>query len=211
MNKKIIVSSLAFLLLCFLFFGGQGKEIKNLERTYETNPTEENLFELCKVSLVDEDNDRIIKYFPLLISSPNFNKLYSDNPQDNISLTDFTNIYVDTYIFACYKELPYDDFKNQFIKMFPYFIFQKDSSSDYTIYLQTHFYKTFTVDKKVTKDYADVLNIIYEDDSLAKDLRVEGFEFIMEWYGLIGDLESFENVKQKKSVLENQENRNRTE
>ena len=201
MNKKIVVFSLFFLLIVILFFGGQGQEIKNLEKTYINNPTDKNLFELCKVALVDEDNDKIIEYFPLLITNPNFEELYNSNSQDGVSLTDFTNIYVDTYIFACYKELPYDDFKKQFIEIFPYFVFKKDSSSDYTVYLQTHFYKTFTIDKKTTKDYADVLNLIYEDDSLTKDLRIEGYDFIMEWYGLIGELESYQTVKQKKTSL----------
>ncbi len=203
MNKKIVIFSLAFLLIAILLFGGQGKEIKNLEKAYINNPTDENLFELCKVALVDEDNDKIIKYFPSFITSSNFEKLYNSNPQDGVSLTDFTNIYVDTYIFACYKELPYDDFKKHFIEIFPYFVFEKDTSSDYTIYLQTHFYKTFTIDKKTAKDYADVLSLIYEDDSLTKELRIEGYDFIMEWYGLIGEIESYQMVKQKKTELSN--------
>ena len=205
MNKKHVISFFIIVItICILLFSGYGKQLHNLETCYEKNPTDENLFELCKVALVDEDNLKIIEYFPLLIKSPQFSKLIRNNLENGVTVTDCQNIYVDAYIYACYNELEYDDFKKRLIEIFPYFVYEKNSSSDYTIYLQAHFLNTITTNEVLTKNYIDVLCEIYENEELPLDLRIDGYQFVGYWYGQIGEIEDFKLIKVKQKILEDQ-------
>lgn len=178
-----------------LIFGGNVNHIEYLEDQYKENPTNENLFELCKAIFTDEEDELIIKYLPVLIKNPEFDNLINDylasdywinNLENKMTLTALKNMYIDRYIYACYTELEYEDFKERFIEIFPYFVYEKDSNDDYTIYLQSHFWKTTSVDKKLTRDYIDVLRVIYKNEDLPLDLRKDGYRFIIEWYGSTG-------------------------
>lgn len=191
-KKKILLIFVGLLIACITILSiFPNVVIMSAEYQYKNSPTDENLYDLCVILFNNEIDEEIIKYFPDLIKNENFEQLVADEITDTITYTDVKNIYIDRYIYACYKSLSYDDFSREFTEIFNYFIYEKDSSSDYTVYLQTHFWPDLQVDKKTTKAYLDVLMTIYATDSLSLDLRKDGYKFVSEWYGTIGEVELY--------------------
>lgn len=203
-NKKLMIVVMCVvvaIVASFVFISTHNNTITDLKEVYEEDPTVTNLYELCKVLFTDGSNSDIIEYFPNLLQHRDFEKMIANDTTDDLSIVDMKNIYTDVYIFACYEELDYDEFKERFIEIFPCFVYEKDSSSDYTIYLQSHFWTSLTPDKELTKDFIDVLKIIYEDETLPIEQRKDGYMFISKWYGDIGDLDSHYETKKSFNAL----------
>lgn len=203
-KSKIVLIVIILIITCVIFipplFGKSA--VVYAEEDYIENPTDENLYELCKIAFTDKENEYIIKYFPKVLKDGKFDNLISNNITEELSTTDLKNIYIDSYLYACYEEYSYENFKSEFIKVFPYFVYEKNSMSDYTKYLQVHFWPKFAVDKELTKTYCDVLKIIYQDENLPQDVRDDGYQFIREWYGEIGDLDSYFEIKKITDAIE---------
>lgn len=196
MKKKILIIIVVFvvfvsILVCFL----PNIDIAVLKHRYKQDQSTDNLYKLCSLIYTEDSYSDIIEYFPLLIKDEKFDDVVAGDVNNKLSVTDIKNIFVDAYVYACYTNLSFMEFSESFSEIFPYFIYEKDGDSDYTIYLQTHFLDTFTTNKELTKAYCDVLKDIYKDERLSLDLRKDGYEFISYWYGDIGDMDSYYEVK----------------
>lgn len=168
---------------------------------YHMNTTEQNLYSLCLSLAPSKRFEDAHKYYELFVCKDGLYERIDE--LTDFDAEDISNMFIAEYIQSSYKTKTYDEFVKDVSKV----IEVNDG-----IYLDKNGYHWRFLtrrmidedDSKKTYDFLSALHTAFNNDNISKSKRLDGYSFLMQEYGKLGDMELYNKVWLDNKLLNDQ-------
>lgn len=216
-NKKItiIVLVLIFVVsLPFMFLTVLSKlSLPLAEHKFDSNPTKQNIFNVCNLLVGDENHSKIIEYYSIMLEEYDIVDVITQSDiinselqeDDSSSYDGYVDLYVVQYLNAIYEEKGEEAFLSELTKYQNYLKLgkiDKNNSCELFKVIQSYFpYKyssnTSKINEKKVEFCLQLISKQLDEKEYTVYEEILFYEFLKIWYGEIGCQKEFDFYRLK--------------